>query len=952
MSIIVCMIRRGSQLTLNMDSTTFKNIVSFNCRAFKSSLSDIRALCRQASVIALQEHCLLPHDLPLLNTVDDDFSCTGTSAVDTSAGVLRGRPYGGVALLWRKSDFDSVSIVNCDDVRIHAIKARIGNKCMLIFSVYMPTDSSDNLREFMQCLGIISSVIEENSYADAIYILGDFNAHPGARFGKKLLEFCEDEKWVWADLNELGADSDTFTFVSDVYGSVSWLDHCVVTQASLHSINHIWVKQDAVWSDHLPLFIECDLGKVSTKLNVKYADEPPNVRNTVWGERTMDQIKLYHQLCHSRLKYIDFPNELLQCSDGRCLNSEHSHILDTMYTRIISILSEAASETYTPAVARRRGGYVTGWNRHVGPLHREARLKFLAWVSAGKPTCGRLYTDMCESRKKFKVKLKWCISNQEQIKMDLLASQHTAKDFNKFWKGTNKMNVKPGLPATVDGVSDHNVIANIFKDHFRVSPGVSTYELLDAEGVETGRNVNFTAKHVNKIIGSMQRGKSPGHDNLSIEHLKYAGVHMPRVLSMFFNLCLCHGYLPTELTQTVVVPIIKCKTGDASDINNYRPISLATVLAKVLDSLLNDTMQQYVELNEAQFGFRAGMSTESAILCLKQAVRYYTDRKTPIYACFLDLSKAFDTVMYGRLWRKLQTAGVPSEIVFLLKSWYGSQQNRVRWAGTLSDAYGMDCGVRQGGITSPLLFNLYVNDLIGELSNTHTGCIIDGITVNNISYADDMVLLGPSVGSVRKLLHICEVYAAEHGLKYNPKKSEVLIFKSGSIKPSYVPPIILNGVALQVVSRFKYLGHVVTEDLHDDEDIERERRALAVRGNMIARRFARCSREVKVTLFKAFCQSFYSSSLWVNHTRRAASVLRVQYNDIFRVLMRLPRWCSASLMFAEAHTDDFHAVIRKKVASLRQRVHASRNSILEMICHRLDCPIQHKWMGIVTGEKL
>ncbi|XP_045454766.1 uncharacterized protein LOC123664214 [Melitaea cinxia] len=264
----------------------------------------------------------------------------------------------------------------------------------------------------------------------------------------------------------------------------------------------------------------------------------------------------------------------------------------------------------------------------------------------------------------------------------------------------------------------------------------------------------------------------------------------------------------------------------------------------------------------------------------------------------------------------------------------------------------MECGVRQGGLTSPLLFNLYINELIGELSSTHTGCYIDNVCVNNISYADDMVLLGPTVGAIRRLLNICASYAREHGLTYNAKKSKILVFKgkSGVYVPVCVPPITLYDVELQRVNSFRYLGHIVTDSLTDDEDLERERRTLAVRGNMIARRFARCSVPVKITLFKAYCQSLYASSLWVSYTRRAARVLRVQYNNIFRMLLRLPPHCSASLMFAEAHTDGYDALIRKKVGSLLRRLRDSSNGILRMIASRTDCPIQHRLMCVVIGK--
>ncbi|XP_060809991.1 uncharacterized protein LOC132904083 [Amyelois transitella] len=261
-------------------------------------------------------------------------------------------------------------------------------------------------------------------------------------------------------------------------------------------------------------------------------------------------------------------------------------------------------------------------------------------------------------------------------------------------------------------------------------------------------------------------------------------------------------------------------------------------------------------------------------------------------------------VCYEVLWEKLQRRNISDDVVGIFQFWYGNQINVVKWADCFSDEYRLECGVRQGGISSPTLFNLYMDSLIEELSSMHAGCYMDGVAVNNLSYADDMVLLRPSISALRSLLHVCEKYATSHGLMYNTSKSEYMIFGLGG-KVAEVSPIMLNGSPLNRVSKFKYLGHVITEDLKDSVDIERERRALA-----------------------AFCQSFYTSSLWINYTQKAYSALRVQYNNIFRMLLRLPRFCSTSTMFAEAATDDFYAIRRKRVATFLNRIRDSGNSIL------------------------
>lgn len=165
-----------------------------------------------------------------------------------------------------------------------------------------------------------------------------------------------------------------------------------------------------------------------------------------------------------------------------------------------------------------------------------------------------------------------------------------------------------------------------------------------------------------------------------------------------------------------------------------------------------------------------------------------------------------------------------------------------------------------------------------------------------------------------------------------------MVFETRGKSHNLIPHLLLNGYPLKRVFRFKYLGHVLTPELRDDEDVERERRALSVRANMLARRFAKCSRAVKITLFRAYCTSFYTSSLWARYTQKTYSSIRVQFNNAFRVLLGLPRFCSASGMFAEANVNCFFATMRKRCASLVRRVRASSNSMLAVIADRLDCP--------------
>lgn len=917
-----------------MDNTY--NIVSFNCKNVKRSKESIKELCQSCDIIALQETWLLPEEISYLNSIDIEFGSTGTSAVDTSAGMLVGRPYGGVAILWRKTVFKEVSVLHSDNPRVCAIKVVSNKRTILVMSVYMPTERTEHLVDFTDCLGLVSAIIDIENI-ESVFVLGDFNSHPGGLFFSELTHFCTEHELVCVDVDRLGMDSGSYTFISEAHGTSSWLDHCLVTKSAFNSVTNVRINYDTLWSDHFPLQLKFKFDAIEPLSDLYYTHNHDVNCEVKWGDRNFKQIQKYREHCHKQLRLIDFPYDFIKCGDNVCDNLNHKKILDEMYCSIVAALRTSAKASYR-GNRQHRGKCVIGWNRHVREAHGMAKLRFQNWIDHGKPKTGDIYEAMCGSRKIFKSRLKWCQDHKEQIKMDRLATLRTNKNFASFWKETKQLNSRPGLPVSIDGHSDPKNIANKFKEHFFVrSPLGPSISLLNTGPTGDGLNLRISATAVAQVIRQMSRGKSPGHDGLSIEHLQYAGPHIARVLAMFYSLCISHSYLPEPLMKTIVVPIVKNKTGDISDINNYRPISLATIVAKVLDSVLDAQLAEYIALHDNQFGFRSQLSTESAILCMKHAVKYYTRRGTPVYACFLDLSKAFDLVCYDILWRKLQELGLPFELINILKYWYSNQSNNVRWAGTLSDPYKMECGVRQGGLSSPRLFNLYINALIAELSSRHVGCHIDDVCVNNLSYADDMVLLSASVCGIRKLLGICESYANSHGLIYNVQKSKYVVFKAGSRCPATVPPIKLNGDELGRVHQFRYLGHLITEDLKDDTDIERERRALSVRANMIARRFARCTDEVKITLFRAFCTSFYTCSLWAVYTQKSFSALRVQYNNALRAMLRLPRHCSASRMFAEARIDCFYATLRKRCASMLSRVRSSRNSVLGMIAGRLDC---------------
>ena len=127
------------------------------------------------------------------------------------------------------------------------------------------------------------------------------------------------------------------------------------------------------------------------------------------------------------------------------------------------------------------------------------------------------------------------------------------------------------------------------------------------------------------------------------------------MMSIFLSGCMLTGKLPNSLLHVVIMPLLKCKSKHPADVNNYRPVAIATALSKVLEQVLLSRLAKYLWTADSHFGFKQAHGTEMAIFTLKQTVDFYRNQDTPVYMCFLDAKRAFDRVNHWILGKKLLT---------------------------------------------------------------------------------------------------------------------------------------------------------------------------------------------------------------------------------------------------------------------------------------------------------
>ena len=175
-------------------------------------------------------------------------------------------------------------------------------------------------------------------------------------------------------------------------------------------------------------------------------------------------------------------------------------------------------------------------------------------------------------------------------------------------------------------------------------------------------------------------------------------------------------------------------------------------------------------------GFQNAIFYSECSWVVKEVATYFMRRGTAVNACLLDCSKAFDKCRFDKLFVKLLQRGFPPIVVRVLVFAYEEQTACVKLAGKQSKSFKITNGTRQGSVLSPILFSIYLDDLLKDLRKQGLGCHIGGLWYGALGYADDLILLAPNREVLQKMIQVCEIYAAEHNLVFStdpiPAKSK------------------------------------------------------------------------------------------------------------------------------------------------------------------------------------
>ena len=559
------------------------------------------------------------------------------------------------------------------------------------------------------------------------------------------------------------------------------------------------------------------------------------------------------------------------------------------------------------------------WDKEVNKLienRKQANRLFRIWSK--HPQCSPellslLWDDYQEKKKRVADKVKSNqIKNKTKVIMD--NASKASKNPKAFWNMLSRFNKSSGYPLRIrhpqhpdiiiddpliikktltsywEGLGNNNTSANDYQDKL-------TQLKTEFPSPDALSSIVINEEFVKQAISKLRNGKATGKDSIPGEFLKHGGNILQNALLGMFSRIKLLEQLPSEWFEGIVKPIHK--DGSKECLNNYRGITISSILYKVLVIIMEDQIMKYAEakhiFGEYQGAFRKNRRCEDHLFALKGICSIRKSNKNKTYLAFLDISKAFDCLDRDKMFIHIWNLGIQGKAWNLIRMLYARVDNKVIFGPFESETYQVTRGVKQGCVLSPCLFNMVIAELDNMLSE-QAGVEIGNISIKGLYYADDIVLFAKNDDALQSMLHIADLFAKSWGLSFNSKKSQVLIVgKKVSDKDWF-----LGSNVIKETQTYKYLGIIITRQLKDNQHINSH---LATKiKNLDAYTRYTLSKHMDInrinfgdTIWRSAVQPSLShaASIWFNNTTQSTKKLLSMQYRMARAVLKLK--CTPSM---------------------------------------------------------
>ena len=616
---------------------------------------------------------------------------------------------------------------------------------------------------------------------------------------------------------------------------------------------------------------------------------------------------------------------------------------------ILECLNECVQKCL-PEVDNSKKKTFPGWNDEVKPFRENALFWHSIWLSCGKPLNNTVHNIMKKTRNVYHFQIRKCRKAADRLKRDRLLNACITGEGDIFHELKKIRMVNPTIPSSIDGVKNdipghfanaYQKLYNSTDDEKEMSKMYSSISnSIDHTSLDDVDLI--TTEKVKEATMNLKSNRNDPLFDFNSDCLKNAPEILIEHLAYTIKSSLIHAHITNCLLLATIIPLIKDKLGNLTSSSNYRSIALSSLVLKIFDWLIILLFGESLGLDDLQFSYQKNCSTTMCTWMVIEGISYFLRNGSDVFTCTMDMSKAFDMVRHSLLFEKLINLGVSCIFIRLLMKMYTQQYANVRWNGKVSHQFNIRNGVKQGAVLSAILYCVYVDGLFKKLREKRTGCWINGDFMGIIGYADDNILISPTLDGLQDMIDTCVEYASKHNLVFStnddPKKSKTKCM-SFLQKKRPLKDMTLYGKKLPWVDYFRHLGNTIVNNIDGmSQDILEKRAQYIAKNNELVQEFSFAYPSTKCLINNIFNTHFTGSSIW-NLFNSASQKLEKSWNVSVRTMLSLPRETHKYLIEPLSETKHIKISLMKRYLRFCNMLSESKKNALKNLYYDIkqDC---------------
>lgn len=704
---------------------------------------------------------------------------------------------------------------------------------------------------------------EENLYDKCAVIMGDFNIDllSTTTYSRRLTQFCDD--------NGLSCLLNSATRITEY--SATLIDLCL-TNLAPNRINS-QINFDDQISDH---------AIIESVISGNCDNYAPKLKKiNIWLHYDVQQ--LWHSLENSIYSW-----QFVNMGD-----------VDTKMNWLIKILSMATNQFKCIKTIKVNDDFFDN-ELEIMRMEKNSLYKIAQYSNDDNNDSNELWLEYRLYRNTYKD-----VICQKKYECNQRKLNRVKGNMKSTWKVLNSILNNESDEVTsikVNGIEIENDldIANEFNKYFvdsivDLNRGIPSHQYENEIFLSNNPTFNFRGVSISEIKTCLKELKNNTDEffikpSVLLDAMFVIGYQVADIINHSFN----SGIFPDILKTSTIIPIQK-KCGSI-DIANHRPINMLPCAERLIESLAYNQLIAYVTSNNLlgshQSGFRRMHSCESAINDVLYDWRGAQNNSKIIIAVFLDFQRAFETIEPALAINKLQKYGVRGNSLKWFQSYLSNRKQRVKIGESFSQECNNNLGVPQGSILGPLIFILYINNIINCLNHCTAKMFADDTLIYII--ADS---LDDAVRKINEDLNTLFIKLCQNKLKLNLDKTKVMVITNKKIDIRNIH-IEINGSKLEIESEIKYLGVVIDDKLKFDRNVSQKCSKIGQKLNVLNRLRNELNQDQKLYIYKTIIQPhiMYCPSILYLSNDTDINRLQVLQNKCMRQILKMDRFTNSTVM--------------------------------------------------------